>query len=214
MPEPRPICPHCARPQRACLCAWAVSTANTLPVLVLQHPREAAHAKNSVRLLRLSLAQCRVEVGEVFDAEALTGWLGKANDGADGGSLLLFPDPPGAGRSDHATASPPSALPRPARLVLLDGTWRQARALLRTNPLLQRLPRWGLPDLAPPRYAIRRAHGPSQRSTLEATCAALGLLEGRPALYAPLLDGFSAWVAVEQARAAAPEVLSAARPAA
>lgn len=208
MPEPRPprpICPHCARPLRACLCAWAVPTANRLPVLVLQHPQEAGHAKNSVRLLRLSLAQCRVEVGEVFDAEALAGWL------SDGGSLLLFPDSPAAGR---ARASPPGALPRPARLVLLDGTWRQARALLHANPLLQRLPRWGLPDLAPPRYAIRRAHRPSQRSTLEAACAALGLLEGRPALYAPLLDGFSAWVAAEQARTAAPKVLSAARPAA
>jgi DTW domain-containing protein YfiP len=36
-------------------------------------------------------------------------------------------------------------------LVLLDGTWRQARALLRRHPSLQALPRWALPDLAPPR---------------------------------------------------------------
>lgn len=193
-PQPRPICPHCARPLRACLCAWAVPTANALPVLVLQHPQEAAHAKSSVRLLRLSLAQCRVEVGEAFDARALAGWLG---DEADGGSLLLFPDQPSAGL---AQASLPGALPRPARLVLLDGTWRQARALLRANPRLQQLPRWGLPDLAPPRYAIRRAQRPGQRSTLEAACAALGLLEGRPERYAPLLDGFGAWVAAELAR--------------
>jgi DTW domain-containing protein YfiP len=184
-----------------------VPTANRLPVLVLQHPQEAAHAKNSVRLLRLSLAQCRVEVGEVFDAQVLAGWLG---DATDGGSLLLFPDPPAA---RPATTTAPGAMPRPARLVLLDGTWRQARALLRANPLLQQLPRWSLPDLAPPRYAIRRAHRPGQRSTLEAACAALGLLEDRPAFYAPLLDRFSAWVAAEQARAALPGPLSAARPA-
>lgn len=196
-PLPRPTCPRCARPLRACLCAWAVPTANRLPVLVLQHPQEAAHAKNSVRLLRLSLAQCRVEVGEVFDARALAGWLGHAGDG---GSLLLFPDPPGTSGAPTLPHSAPAALPRPARLVLLDGTWRQARALLRVNPLLQRLPRWGLPVLAPPRYAIRRAHRPAQRSTLEAACAALGLLEDRCAHYAPLLDGFSAWVAAEQAR--------------
>lgn len=212
---PRPICRHCQRPLRACLCAWAVPTANTLPVLVLQHPQEAGHAKNSVRLLRLSLAQCRVEVGEVFDPPALAGWLGdqlsdQVGDAAAGGSLLLFPDPPAA---RAAAMPPPRALPRPARLVLLDGTWRQARALLRANPLLQRLPRWGLPDLPPVRYAIRRAHRPGQRSTLEAACAALGLLEDRPAFYAPLLDGFSAWVAAEQARSALPGPLSAARPA-
>lgn len=207
-PPPRPICPRCARPLRACLCAWAVPAANSLPVLVLQHPQEAAHAKNSVRLLRLSLAQCRVEVGEVFDAQALAGWLG---DAVEGSSLLLFPDPPAPAATVPAAEPAPSAgpLPCPARLVLLDGTWRQARALLRANPVLQRLPRWALPDLAPPRYAIRRAHRPGQRSTLEAACAALGLLEGRPALYAPLLDAFSAWVAAEQGRR-----ISAARPAA
>lgn len=211
-PLPRPTCPRCARPLRACLCAWAVPTPNRLPVLVLQHPQEAAHAKNSVRLLRLSLAQCQVAVGEVFDAQALAGWL---DDGSDGGSLLLFPDPPAPAAAVATAEAAASAgpLPRPARLVLLDGTWRQARTLLRANPPLQRLPRWALPDLAPPRYAIRRAHRPGQRSTLEAACAALGLLEGRTAHYAPLLDAFSAWVAAEAARAATPRPLSAARPA-
>lgn len=198
---PRPICPHCARPLRACLCAWAVPTANTLPVLVLQHPQEAAHAKNSVRLLRLSLVQCQVEVGAVFDAEALAAWLG------DGGSLLLFPDPPAPSAASPPAGSALGAMPHPARLVLLDGTWRQARALLRANPLLQRLPRWGLPELAPPRYAIRRAHRPGQRSTLEAACAALGLLEGRPAHYTPLLDAFSTWVAAQAALRPGPPAL-------
>ena len=50
---------------------------------------------------------------------------------------------------------------------------------------------------------IRRAQQPGQRSTLEAACTALGLLEGRPAHYAPLLDAFSGWVAQVAARAAA-----------
>lgn len=233
----RAVCPRCARPLRACLCAFALPCANRLPVLVLQHPREAGQAKNSVRLLRLALADCTVQVGEVFDTQGLAGWLGlEAAQGAvdagpaDGGggcggsSLLLFPATPAApapARQPVATTAPMalsvpvsptppcggaahdprSALPRPSRLVLLDGTWRQARALLRANPLLQGLPRWALPDPPPSRYAIRRAHRPGQRSTLEAACLALGLLEGRPAHYAPLLDAFAAWVAAEQARA-------------
>jgi DTW domain-containing protein YfiP len=167
-------------------------TANRLPVLVLQHPQEAAQAKGSVRLLGLSLQACTVQVGEAFDPAALAAWLGPP-----GASLLLYPDAPGA--------APPreGPLPMPARLVLLDGTWRQARGLLRSHPALQALPRWALPDLAPPRYGIRRAQHAAQRSTLEAACAALGLLEGRPAHYAPLLDAFSGWVAQVAARAAA-----------
>lgn len=188
----RPLCPRCQRPLPACLCAWVRPTANRLPVLVLQHPQEAAQAKGSVRLLGLSLQACTVQVGTCFDPAALASWLGPP-----GTSLLLYPDAPGP------PPAPAGPLPQPARLVLLDGTWRQARGLLRSHPALQALPRWALPDPAPPRYRIRRAQHAAQRSTLEAACAALGLLEGRPAHYAPLLDAFSGWVAQVAARAAA-----------
>ena len=206
----RPICLRCQRPLRACLCAWVRPTANRLPVLVLQHPQEAGHAKGSVRLLQCSLAHCTVQVGDHFDAAALKAWLGPP-----GSSLLLYPDAPGApGGPDaaDAAAGPPGAPRTPARLVVLDGTWRQARGLLRAHPLLQALPRWGLPVVAPPRYWIRRAHLPAQRSTLEATCTALGVLEARPAHYAPLLEAFSGWVSQLAARAEAGCPLSAACP--
>ena len=191
----RLLCPRCQRPLPACLCAWVRPTANRLPVLVLQHPQEAGQAKGSVRLLGLSLQACTVQVGDAFDPAALSAWLGPP-----GASLLLYPDAPAA----PAPAGPlPLPLPLPQRLVLLDGTWRQARGLLRSHPALQALPRWALPDLAPPRYSIRRAQQPGQRSTLEAACTALGLLEGRPAHYAPLLDAFSGWVSQVAARAMA-----------
>ena len=206
----RPICLRCQRPLRACLCAWVRPTSNRLPVLVLQHPHEAGHAKGSVRLLQCSLAHCTVQVGDHFDPAALAAWLGAA-----GTSLLLYPDAAGVpARADASVASigPPDLPPLPARLVLLDGTWRQARGLLRAHPLLQALPRWGLPVVAPPRYAIRRAHLPAQRSTLEAACTALGVLEGRTAHYAPLLEAFSGWVSQLAARAEAGCPLSAACP--
>ena len=93
--------------------------------------------------------------------------------------------------------------------MLIDGTWRQARALLRTHPRLLGLPRLALPDPPPSAYLHRRAHGPAQRSTLEAACLALGWLEGRPAHYAPLLQGLRGWAAAEQARAAAGAAFSA-----
>lgn len=181
--NPRPLCPRCQRPPRACVCAWAVATDNRLPLLVLQHPAETSHAKSSLRLLRLGLSTCQVQVGLRFTPAQLAGWLGSQGD-----SWLVFPAAPGA-----VAASQPGALPR--RLVLLDGSWRQARALLQANPLLLALPRWALPAPPPSRYAIRRAQRPEQRSTLEAACLALGALEARPAHYAPLLDAFSAWVA-------------------
>lgn len=191
-------------PLPACLCHFITPTTNHWPLLVLQHPLEAPQAKGSARLLRLSLARCQLEVGEHFDHEALAGWLASAPGEVP--PLLLYPDTPVAADASGLNPSAPLSMgpqASPRRLVLLDGTWRQARRLLQCNPALQALPRWALPNPPPSRYAIRKAHQPQQRSTLEAACLALGAGEGQAARYAPLLAAFDAWVASLAARAAA-----------
>ena len=66
---------------------------------------------------------------------------------------------------------------RPDQLVILDGTWHHAKSLVRDIPRLQTLPRYRLAPAAPGRYRIRREPNEHALSTLEATVAALGLLE-------------------------------------
>lgn len=193
----RLTCPRCHRPQPTCLCGWVRPTANQVPVLLLQHPLEVAQAKGSARLLQLSLGACQLEVGECFEPAQLQTWLSK-------GATLLYPVtafvPP-------TKAAPPAASatssPAPTGLVVLDGTWRKTLKMLHLNPLLQALPRCPFPAgaaLPPSCYGIRKAQRPEHRSTLEATCLALGLLEGRPAHYAPLLQAFEGWVRGQAAR--------------
>jgi DTW domain-containing protein YfiP len=194
-PARRPRCDRCDLPLRTCLCALVTRVPNDVDVLVLQHPDEAREAKGSARLLRLSLARCRVVVGAVFDDAALRELL----DGDVSGSALLYP-----ADTRHAPDVPSSRgfAARPARLVVLDGTWRKSGAMLRANALLQSLPRWTVEPAAPARYrALRKAPRPSQLSTLEATCAALARIEGAPERYALLLDAFDRFVADGAARA-------------
>lgn len=196
----RERCTRCQRPQATCLCRWITPTANAASLLILQHPQEQYQAKGSARLLQLSLARCRVEVGESFDQAALAAWLAEPTPAGPARCLLLFPGPAGGVRpvaSTRPTGSQATALPHPAatRLVLLDGTWRQARRLLQLNPLLQSLPRWPLPAPPPSRYTIRRSQRPEQRSTLEAACLALAALEQAGGRYTPLLAAFDGWVA-------------------
>ena len=182
-------CTACLRPEAACLCRRAVPVANATPVLILQHPDEAMHAKGSARLLHLSLQASRLEVGTRFDEAALAAWCGE-------GAALLYP------ADDRAPVR--ASLDRPARLVVLDATWRKSRRLLADHPLLARLPRWPLqPPLPPSRYASRRAHRPEQRSTLEATLLALAALDGPQPAHDALLAGFDACQADWLARAAA-----------
>lgn len=190
----RAICATCLRPQATCICRWIAPLANVVEVLILQHPLEVANAKNSARLLHLSLAHSRIEVGEVFEAERLRAML------ADGRrSLLLYPDSPADAGLGVAVPPPLDAewlkTPEQLRLVVLDATWRKSRKMLYLNPMLQQLPRLPLRDTPASHYLIRKAHLPDQLSTLEASAYALAQLEDDEVRYQPLIAAFDGFVA-------------------
>jgi len=205
-PRRRATCAACLRPQSACICRWATPVAQPVEVLILQHPLESNNPKGSARLLHLSLPGSRLLAGEVFDVPALLAAL----DAAAGPrhTLLLYPET--AQDAACGLAAPPALAPallrEPARLrlVVLDGTWRKSRKMLHLNPPLQHLPRLALRDVPASRYRVRKAPGPDQLSTLEATCAALARLDGGPARFAPLLGAFDGFVAAQIARRGPP----------
>src|SRR6185436_16830120 len=103
------------------------------------------------------------------------------------GSALLFPGP---------GAVEPWALPEgpPHTLVVLDGTWIQARKMLARSRLLQRLPRVAFTPIAPGAYRIRREPAPHCLATVEAVVQVLGRLENDPARFLPLLRAFEQMV--------------------
>lgn len=187
----RPICPRCQRPLSACICRFATPTPHATEVLILQHPLEQHHAKNSARLLHLSLPGSRMVVGEAFDDAALQALMPEPRY-----TVLLYPP---TQYPEHAAAAALDdkqlADPALVRLVVLDATWRKSRKMLHQSPVLQRLPRLVLDDIPASRYAIRKAHQPGQLSTLEATCAALAQLEGDALGWQPLLAAFDGFVA-------------------
>jgi DTW domain-containing protein YfiP len=189
----RAACARCLRPQVTCLCALTKATDHRTEVLVLQHPQEQRQAKNSVALLRLSLAHCEVVVGERFAPGALAALLQRP--GRD--TRLLYPNVPAAPASLTTGATAGASL----RLVVIDATWRKSLRMLLEHPTLAALPRLSLDAPAPTRYrAIRAARRANQVSTLEATVQALAMLEGPSFDAAPLLDAFGHFVAGVAAR--------------
>ncbi|SFC19189.1 tRNA-uridine aminocarboxypropyltransferase [Massilia yuzhufengensis] len=197
----RARCATCLRAQSACICRWITQVAPRAALLVLQHPLEVANAKNSARLLHLSVAGSVLAVGERFDVDELDALLH-----ADGRvPVLLYPDTAG----DSLLPAPPpflSPAPEQVRLVVLDATWRKSRKMLYLNPALQALARLALRDVAPSNYRIRKAHAPHQLSSLEAAALALAQLEGDGVLIQPLLDAFDGFV--EQQAAYTPHLNS------
>ncbi len=192
-PPRRATCAHCLRPQATCLCALARLTVHRTEVLVLQHPQEQRQAKNSVALLRLSLARCEVVVGERFSPAQLQSLLHRPGRI----TRLLYPDVPAAPAPDSPTTAPDA----PLRLVVIDATWRKSLRMLLEHPALAALPRLSLEAPAATCYrAIRAARRADQVSTLEATVQALAMLEGPSFDAAPLLDAFGRFVAGVAAR--------------
>lgn len=181
----RPHCSQCLRPLRACWCASIQKVDSQVQLLVLQHPLEAGHAKNTARLLHLCVPGSRLEVGEVFTAADLqqllhAPWPGQAMD-AEVRPVLLYPatlpDP-------QLPIVQPPALPShwlkqvtKLRLVVIDGTWRKSRKMLYLNPGLQHLPRLALHEAPSCRYAIRKAQAPGQLSSFEAAAHAMAQLQ-------------------------------------
>ncbi len=132
-------------------------------LLVVRHVREAEKSTSTARIAGLALPQLRfVEFGD--DARAAEAELAPLL----ARSALLFP-------SDEAEPLAPGAV---EQLVVLDGTWRQTRRMLKKLPSLHALPRLALPPKPVAPLRLRESPTLEGRSTLEALADALELLEG------------------------------------
>jgi DTW domain-containing protein YfiP len=182
----RASCAACLRAQSACICGFVRHVALPTALLILQHPLEVDNAKNSARLLHLSVQGSVLAVGEAFDPFE----LGALLHAGGRTPVLLYPETPGLASLSPESAIPPERL----RIVVLDATWRKSRKMLHLNPALAALPRLALSDMPASSYRIRKAHAPDQLSSLEAGAYALGQVTGNMGLVAPLFEAFDGFV--------------------
>lgn len=156
-------CYGCFRPIAACFCASIPSIDNQTAVLMLQHRRERFHRFNTARIVHKALRNSQLLADNTIQLREQARFKPRA--------ALLYP---GASARLLSELTPAE---RPEQLVLLDGTWHQAKTLLRDIPALREMPRYRLLPSAPSRYRIRREPNEWALSTLEAAVAALRILE-------------------------------------
>jgi DTW domain-containing protein YfiP len=176
----RPTCYRCHRPEVGCICADVPAVEHRTRVLILQHPRERHHPLGTARIARLGLRRAELAVGRYDDAGIVDFAVERSPRAA-----LLFPGPGATDLTELAEDD------RPDPLVVVDGTWPNARRIVRLNPWLSALPRVALSPERPGNYRIRRARRPDvQLSTIEAIVAALRVLEPDNDGPPKLLDAF------------------------
>ena len=183
----RAVCDRCRRPASVCFCAHLVSLETRTRVLLLQHPRERRTPIGTARLAHLCLPGSELHVGVDFDDNPEVLAALAAAEAAGRPAHLLFPGPRSV---DLAEAK----LDGPITLVVVDGTWWQARKLVKRNARLAALPQLRFTPPAPSRYRIRREPAEDYVATVEALAHVLGALEGDPARFAGLLRPFDAMI--------------------
>lgn len=181
--EYRVICTACRRPQSVCYCRHITRVETRTRVVVLQHPRERDMPIGTARMATLCLPNAELHEGVRWDDAALERVL---SDPARTPVLLY----PGKGAIDVLQEPPPGLV----TLVVVDGTWSQAKKIVRENPRLQALPRYAFTPGAPSEYRIRREPEETYVSTIEALVHVLGALEPEPGRLLALLDPFRAMI--------------------
>jgi DTW domain-containing protein YfiP len=166
-------CPRCFRPLARCFCGKVSGLKNGPTVLILQHPQERYKLLNSAFLAHAMLDNSVLKVG--LSWRNLSHALGRNADPKQWAVLYLK----GHGKThrpmeifDNKKRSL-SAFPSLEGLVVIDGSWKQAKALWWRNPWLLRLNR----IMLNPKSASRRPQAKKEGlSTIEAVALALKCL--------------------------------------
>jgi DTW domain-containing protein YfiP len=183
-------CPRCGKPAALCVCAALAPVESRVFTLILQHPQEQGHVLGTARLAEAQLVRSRLAIGH--SGPSLAAALGQPAAPRRWGVLYPGPRPEGAappltvlGRRGAALPAAEAAAVLAALdgIILLDGSWSQAKALWWRNPWLLKARRLALVPGTPSLYGpLRREPRADSLSTIEAAALALGILEGDSAL--------------------------------
>jgi DTW domain-containing protein len=198
-------CPHCGKPLPLCICDGIVRIESRISLLILQHPQEQDRALGTARLTAMHFANAVLKIG--LSWPSLSKALGRQVADPSRWAVLYLGS---AKASDLDTESEIVAINRKGEMeahqravlrgiegiVLLDGTWSQAKALWWRNPWMLKCQRVILGPKRPSAYGpLRREPRRDGLSTIEAAAMLLAALERRPEIAATLNGSFERMLA-------------------
>jgi tRNA-uridine aminocarboxypropyltransferase len=216
-PEPIIECPHCQKPMPLCICDSVTSLDSRIALLILQHPQEQDRALGTARLTARHFANATVRVGLSWPslAKALgrpvadpARWAVLYLGSARATDLETDADIVALTRKGEIADNQRAILNRIEGVVLLDGTWSQAKALWWRNPWMLKCQRVILNPAQPSRYGrLRREPRRDGLSTIEAAAMMLASLERRPEIAVTLHASFERMLTrYREVQAAMPEL--------
>jgi DTW domain-containing protein YfiP len=192
-----PECPHCHKPLPLCICDSITPIESRISLLILQHPQEQDRALGTARLAALHFKDAVLKIG--------LSWPSLSAKVAD---LETDRDIVAINRKGEIEENQRAILKDIEGIVLLDGTWSQAKALWWRNAWMLKCQRVILGPTQPSRYGkLRREPRGDGLSTIEAAAMLLASLEKRPDIAASLNGSFERMLAkYREAQSVMPEL--------
>ncbi len=193
-------CPRCEKPLPLCVCADIQPIDNRIALLILRHPQEQDKALGTARLTALHFKNAVFKTG--LSWPSLSKALGRDADPKRWATLYLGSVDPAAlapGREVLALdakgkllPSQDSALADIKGVIVLDGTWSQAKTLWWRNAWLLKCKRVALAPRRPSLYGkLRREPRRAALSTLESAAILISRLENKPDIETALTGTFT-----------------------
>src|SRR3954452_11328714 len=212
-----PDCPHCGKPLPLCICDSVTPIKSKVALLILQHPQEQDRALGTARLTAMHFKDAVVKVG--LSWPSLSKALGRAVHDPSRWAILYLGS---AKVADLDTDKEIVAINRKGELeehqrailgdiegvILLDGTWSQAKALWWRNAWMLKCQRVILGPKRPSAYGkLRKEPRADGLSTIEAAAMLLAGLEKRPDIAETLNGSFARLLArYREVQATMPEL--------
>jgi DTW domain-containing protein YfiP len=221
--EAIPDCPNCHKPLPLCVCDSITPIENRISLLILQHPQEQDRALGTARLTALHFKHAVLKIG--LSWPSLSKALGRPVHDPSRWAVLYLGSAKVAeletdrevvaiNRKGEVQDNQRAILKDIEGIVLLDGTWSQAKALWWRNAWMLKCQRVILGPAKPSLYGkLRREPRRDGLSTVEAAAMLLAALEKRPDIEATLGASFERMLAkYREAQAVMPELTPKPRP--
>jgi tRNA-uridine aminocarboxypropyltransferase len=184
-PAAETVCPKCLKEDLLCICDAITPLSTRRHVLILQHPQEPDKELGTARVAHLALRNSTMKIG--LSWPNLSKALGRPAVHGNWGVLYLGGQSetpkPGATKPDRLTVlAKAGKVVKPSEveldgIVVLDGTWAQAKTMWWRNAWLLKLKRLVLHPARPSLYGrLRKEPRRECLSTIESVAEALEAL--------------------------------------
>jgi DTW domain-containing protein len=193
-------CQRCLKAQPLCVCDSVAPIENRLALLILQHPQEQDRVLGTARLAAQHFPAAVVKIG--LSWPSLSRALGRTVadparwailylGSASAETLHSEREVIALTRKGEIAENQRAILGAIEGVIVLDGTWSQAKALWWRNPWMLKCQRVILNPTHPSRYGrLRREPRRDGLSTIEAAGLLIAALEKRPDIAATLNESF------------------------